>query len=239
MCTLKVRVYDQGSNRFAIEFQRRCGDAVTFNETFEKAKTFLKKRLDVVEAAPEPITQFAALPIPGLEDMHRSDDADLSHILDMANSSNAEFLEAEAATVLSNIAAEGSIDLCTASVFQSIAKLLKTNSIQVAHPTSQLVWHLSRRAEAAPLFAANELLLQLLEKVMSPDVHDHVRNQLADALDVAIHKQSKAILSEIAAVALLSAFASFESVWAAWGASDLKDVVQRLETAHLALKALN
>ena len=45
----------------------------------------------------------------------------------MANSSNAEFLEAEAATVLSNMAAEGSIDLCTASVFQSIAKLLKTN----------------------------------------------------------------------------------------------------------------
>lgn len=234
MCTLKVRVYDQGSTRFAIEFQRRCGDPFTFNETFEKAHAFLKKHLDITEAAPEPLTQFVSLLPPGIGTVYSSDDSDLMHILDMANSSNTEFLEAEAATVLSNMAAEGSINLCTTSVFQSIAKLLKTNSIQVAHPTSQLVWHLSQRAEAAPLFAANGLLLQLLEKVMvvSADVHDQVRNQLAKALDAAIHKQSKATLSESDAAALLSAFKTIHPGVAS------EDVTQLLETAQLALKAL-
>lgn len=41
MCTLKIRIYSQVTGRFAIEFQRRSGDSVLFNNTFRKVSRYL------------------------------------------------------------------------------------------------------------------------------------------------------------------------------------------------------
>lgn len=45
MCTMKVRVYHTQSGTYAIEFQRRNGDGITFNGAYKQACKYLKPRL--------------------------------------------------------------------------------------------------------------------------------------------------------------------------------------------------
>lgn len=46
-CTTKIRFYDCGSHKLAIEFQRHSGDTVTFNDIFKQALEYLKSRSDL------------------------------------------------------------------------------------------------------------------------------------------------------------------------------------------------
>ena len=47
MCRTKVRVYSLDGCRFAIEFQRRSGDAICYNGAYQKARRFLEQRLNM------------------------------------------------------------------------------------------------------------------------------------------------------------------------------------------------
>jgi len=51
VCTVKLRVYDLGDGRLAVEVQRRHGDAVAFASVFQRLKEYLDQRFSLEEPA--------------------------------------------------------------------------------------------------------------------------------------------------------------------------------------------
>lgn len=60
MCTLKVRIYSMG-NRYAVEFQRKGGDTLTFNAAYKEASSYMSTQLSDV---PEPTVAAHGTPNP-------------------------------------------------------------------------------------------------------------------------------------------------------------------------------
>jgi len=204
MCTTKIRVYNQGSNQFAVEFQRRAGDSIAFNQTFQGASAYLKKHFTSAGGSPEvQAINFEPPPLPADFAAINISEEDLMPILDMASLAGSPWLQAEAASSLCKLAQDGNPALWSGSVFDSVMELLKANSIEVAQPTARLTHNLAQRAEAAPLFGARNLMLTMLEKIRAQETHAQVSLQLAQALNVAVQMQSKATLSGNAASELL------------------------------------
>lgn len=233
MCTVKMRVYSQGSGQFAIEFQRRSGDTLCFNTIFQQASDYLKRQhhMNVGASAqvPSPLS-FQQLPTDHLLDS--IDEVDLVPLLDMASLVNAPRLQAEAATSLSQMAAEGKPAVRSSRVFQCIAELMQKSSTDVAFPTACLLSHLAQQSEAAPLFASHGLLPKLLEKIRSEETDVQVRHKCAQALSAATQWQSGATLPQHDAATLVRELSeTLRTKDARWGI----DVIQNLEMAQLAL----
>jgi len=242
MCTVKARVYNQGSGQFAVEFQRRSGDAISFNTTFQKASTYLKRFVMLAAGSPEApalLTNFEASPLPQVFAEGPPSEVDLLPLLDMAGLVGAPWLQAQAATSLNLLAAEGVQALFIPRVFQGIAELMQASSAEVMYPTARLIHHLAQHAEAAPLFAAHRLLPMMLGKIFSPEsASSSVRLELAKGLGAAIQHQSTDVCSEADAAALLSAFSDCASreMMSCTSNQELP-VVQSLEMAHYTLKS--
>jgi len=185
MCTMKVRVYNQGSGRFAIEFQRRSGETLSFNSIYQQACKFLQPRLNIKAIeAPPPIFSMEPLPIP--DDGLTISEEEMAPLLGMTSLVGAPWLQAEAAASLCKMAAEANPVLWSIHVFQCIGKLLQANSLDVAHPTACLILHLAKQQEAASCFASECLLLKILDKVISTETHPQVSKNLSQALSAAI-----------------------------------------------------
>merc|ERR1719238_2353373 len=109
MCTMKVRVYNQGSGQFAVEFQRRTGDTIAFCATFQKASAYLKRFFTMAdhsspaEASPMLISFEPPMLPEGLA-QEQMNEADLLPLLDMTGLVGAPWLQAEAAVSLSKMA---------------------------------------------------------------------------------------------------------------------------------------
>jgi hypothetical protein len=230
MCSIKIRVYSQGSGQFAIEFQKRTGDAIAFQNTFQKAVAYLKPRLNVVGAMEAP--PLAPIQPLGVPAGFVPQETDLMPLIDMMYLAGTPSLQAEAAADISKMAAEGQSSVWNPYVFQGIGELLRTSSLDVAHPTSRLVLQLSQQMEAAPLFATQGLLRAMLEKVGSQDTNAEVRRLLSQAVLAAAQRQSKATLSDNQAAELLRAFSdTLRMKDYRWG----NDVIGNLEMANMAL----
>lgn len=232
MCTLKVRVYSQwGTGQFAIEFQRRSGDSISFNATFQKASQYLASQQQHfnLEESQVPSFNFQPLQLPaGLEEQ-TVDEEQLQPLLDMTSQSHMPRLQAEAATALSKLAAEGEPAVRTTRVFDGISDLLQSSSTEVDHPTAVLISHLATQSEAAPLFAS-DIFLKILNKVRSPETNAQVRLMFAKALYSASLGQSGATLSQHAATGIIREL-SFQKELTFGNAFD-NEVAQRLELAQ-------
>lgn len=240
MCTVKTRVYDQGSGQFAVEFQRRSGDAISFNAAFQQASAYLKRFLTLATDSPEAspiVLSFEAPPALPQEVLAESPptEVDLLPLIDMAGLVGAPWLQAQAATSLNFLAAERVRALFTPRVFQGIVELMQATSVEVLYPTACSIHHLAQQAEAAPLFAAHRLLPQMLGKVRSPGSPTSVQLELAKGLNVAIQNQSTDVCSEADAATLLSDFSDCASVEMMRGTLS-QEVVQNLEMAHYTLR---
>jgi hypothetical protein len=204
MCTTKVRVYSQGSGRFAIEFQRRSGDTISFNATYQQVCRYLQQRLNMEAPEDEPLFNFVPLPIPDDALGVAISEAEILPLLDMTSLVGAPWLQAEAAASLSKMAAESNPVLWSPRVFQGIEELLQVISTDVSYPTACLIEHLSQQAGAVPRFASEGFLPAVLDKATSPQSHPQVRNKLARALRNAIPRNFPSMLAYSEAVALLS-----------------------------------
>lgn len=179
MFSTKARVYTRAPGQYAIEFQRRAGDTVSFNRAFQMASEYFNSRVSVVPvfAQPPSLQNFAPPPLPG-GPMPVSTE-DLTPIIDMASMPG---LQAEAVVSLAELAAEGSASLCDTRVFEIIPWLLQAKSMEVGFPTSRLLFHLAQRAEAAPLFMAHGIVPHMRAKTEDPATQAKVREQLNQAL---------------------------------------------------------
>jgi len=232
MCTMKIRTFKQTSGQFAVEFQRRDGDSVSFHEAFQQASAYLKRFVAVADAS-EALGRVRGT---GDKDVVASpelagislEEADLLPLLEMVALPS---MQADAAVSLSKLAAVGEPALWSSQVFRSICQLLQATAAEVAIPVACLIYHLAQHVEAAPYFANEGLLWRILEKLSSTGTHAQVCLQLAQALAVATQRQSKTTLSEDAAAQLLEAF----SQCAARQVD--REVAQNVENGHNALRS--
>jgi len=235
MCTLKIRVYGQNPGQFAIEFQRRTGDTLSFNGTFQKAAAFLESQPHLSlqsNEAPAPVLSFMPPELPAGLAEQSVDEVDLQPLLDMTSLVSSPWLQAEAATALSKLAAEGKAAMRTDRVFQGIGELMQSSSTDVAHPTACLVSHLAEQGETATLFASHGLLQKMIDKVHSPQTNVPIRRQFAQALCAAVQWQTRSTLTQDAATSLLHQLSGILNTKdARWG----HDVIQNLERAQLTL----
>lgn len=237
MCTLKIRVYSQAAQQFAIEFQRRSGDGITFNNTFQKAYQFLGSRphLNLLPLEAPLLLNSQPLQLPlGFEEPTNGEEH-IQPLLDLMGKVDAPWLQAEAALSLSKFAAEGKPALRTDHVFQGISQLLQSSSADVDHPTACLLLHLAQQSEAAPLFGSSGLLMSILGKVRSPQTNAQIRRQFAQAFYCAVQLQSVMTLTQNDAAMLMrdvsDTLAMKDVDCNLWG----KEVFQNLEMAQLHL----
>jgi len=188
--TLMTRVYGQGSGKYAIEFQRRGGDSLCFNNVYQKAARYLQPRLHFAATDPVPNFSFEPLPIP--DGAFGIDVAELTSLLSMTGLIGAPWLQAEAAASLCKMASEENPVLWNDSVFKSIAELLDVSSTDVAHPTACLIGHLARQGQAIPHFA--DIWAKLVDKAAAPTTHPQVAKKLSGALREALQQHAQAVL---------------------------------------------
>lgn len=190
MCTMKARVYSQPGARFAIEFQRRCGNALVFKAVYRLAVEFMQRVCaglpDPNRDASGPVPVFSPVPpsVKGIGEVK----GDVSPLLDLAGMVEVPPLQAEAAIALAAIAREGEpTSLCNDRAFAEFKALLQADSLDVAYPSSQLLKHLAQCPEAGHLFAKSGILSAMLAKVSQPTFSCAlVQQELAQALSASL-----------------------------------------------------
>lgn len=186
MCALKARIYHGEHATYVVEFQRRSGDAVTFNRVFQQATDFMSPRFVPVKAT------FEANPNLDCQEMLRlpmtETKGELAPLLDMAGLLDLPTLQAECAAALAEMAQDARMAsrLCTRRTFEEFKKLLQADQTDVAYPTARMLLFLAQCPEAVPCFTDRGLLSMMLDKVQSTATSALVQRQLAQALNAAI-----------------------------------------------------
>eukprot|EP00931_Biecheleriopsis_adriatica_P103380 TRINITY_DN78223_c0_g1_i1.p1 TRINITY_DN78223_c0_g1~~TRINITY_DN78223_c0_g1_i1.p1 ORF type:complete len:431 (+),score=92.21 TRINITY_DN78223_c0_g1_i1:189-1481(+) len=192
MCTLKCRTYADQGDAYAVEFQRRSGDCITFNYAYQQAVIFLKSEFAVASDTPADQFEGAWLPSPALcrtaTPSGSERDEDISPLLDMAGLAEFPGLQAESATALAEVAKDSSAasTLCTESAFKEIRKLLQSDSTDVAYPTARLLSALGHCPQAPQLFVGEGLLPLIIQKVRLKAGGRLVQQEFAQALCSAV-----------------------------------------------------
>jgi len=192
MCTMKVKVCHQEDGQFAIEFQRRQGDSIAFNNVFNKAAQFLKSHgLSDVSSEARSLVDLSPPPLP-IQLASIVDETALTALLDLATLTGSPSLQAEAASALAEIAEDDAqcVLLCTEHALQDVMKLFHTSAPEVDYPAARLTHLLARRQEAAPHFAQQGFLPAMVEKIRATTTCMPARDQMACALSAAVQCQS-------------------------------------------------
>jgi len=192
-CTLKVRVYSERGEQFAVEFQRRSGDSLAFQSIFCQAKKHIQSSFAVVcggnsdlEASREQHDENSAVT------ESTAGSAGLQPLLEMAGCIDTPSLQAEAAVALANTAQDRSLarSLCSSEAFTEFLKLLQAESVDVLYPAARLLGSLSELPEAGKFFAEGGILPTMLLKVSCEDACSLVRLQLAEAFCAAVSRSA-------------------------------------------------
>uniref|UniRef100_A0A7S1W608 Uncharacterized protein n=1 Tax=Alexandrium catenella TaxID=2925 RepID=A0A7S1W608_ALECA len=185
-CTLKIRLYSRERGVVVAEFLRRRGSCLCFGSAYRQAGEYLRPLLDVI-GMPE-ASDDCELPPRSCE----VDAAEVSPLLDMAGFSDLPSLQAESAAALEEQVRDDKVaaSLCTPHAFERFKSLLKVEETAVAHPTAQVLSHLSLRSEAMPCFADEELLSIITSKVQSEVTSSLVQQELAQVLTNALSRCS-------------------------------------------------
>jgi hypothetical protein len=221
-CTVKARVYQEGGNTYAVEFQRRCGDGVTFYAVYQQAVRYFEPlfrllsepaetaypTMSVAPAARHARNLLASPPPPPITPLTEANAAGdeasefAGPLLDMALCNERRDLQAEAATNLARII-EGdgrlAAELCAERAFQGFKALLEAPENRILQPTAQLLTTLAESPEGAERCADNEELLRLtLEKINSPQtVEGMIRRQLTQFLNTMVAQCSARVSDKI------------------------------------------
>lgn len=234
MCTLKIRVYrePQQQGKYAVEFQRRSGDCVSFNGAFQLAAQYLKHRFVMVENAPEEAAEEPPPPMLGLA-TGNLDEAAITPLLDLAGQVGLPSLQAESAAALAGIAQDSvtAEHLCSNRAFVEISKLLQSDQTDVAYPTARLLSSLARCPKAQACFSCPGLLLTILEKVRSKRTCQLVQHELAQVLNVAISLCAATLSPDISEEMIISLGAVLQDVGSGRG-----PLSRNLEEAQHTLK---
>lgn len=183
MFSMKARVYTQ-TQQYAIEFQRRSGDTVSFNRIFQEAKDFLSNRSEL-DVEPQHFEAPRALQLPfcpPFDDFLDPNEDNLSPLYDLCSIPVPQ-LQAEAAESLHKAAKEGSEGIYKPRTFRSIYELLQSSSTEVLLPTSCLLREMAKAPQARALFASEGMVAKLQSKASSNDIPSEIRVILSQAYE--------------------------------------------------------
>lgn len=194
MCQMKIRVYDEGKNTYAIEFQRRGGDTLAFNSAYQQAAQFILPQFTEMDTTgiPEAGAMFPPLPQPLKNSAADDEAADLQGgfqpLLDLAGQVELPELQAESASGLADIAKDDQQArwLCTTDAFRGFKRLLASDRLDVSYSTACLLQSLAKCQEAPPCFAADDMLSMILRKVRSEETSTLVQQKLVQVLNAVI-----------------------------------------------------
>lgn len=179
MCTLKIRIYKSAAT-YAVEFQRRAGDTVTFSQVYQKARNYLRE-LFTFEA--QPVALPVCSPSQRVRDLDIQE-ADLTPLLDCAG--YCPDLQAESAVGLAELIQDGRFpcSLLSRRVLQAIGQLLQNNRADTALPTARVVNAITNEKAGCELLADHGLLPLILSKTCTGN---HLaRRELVIAADLII-----------------------------------------------------
>mmetsp|Transcript_42158 Transcript_42158/g.126089 ORF Transcript_42158/g.126089 Transcript_42158/m.126089 type:complete len:430 (-) Transcript_42158:194-1483(-) len=200
MCSLKIRVYKQELDRYAVEFQQRSGDRFAYGQVYHEVSESLEKRF----AADVPTNsgkEFGAMPPPPPP----VSDADAvwaqaGPLLDLVGDTGRADLQAEAAAALAEMAqdSQAAATLCTSTAFKEFKALVRSDKPEVAYPAARLLSSMALCREAAQCFADESLLLAIIDKAHS-DMHSSlVQKQFAQVLLAAMPRCALALSQQAA-----------------------------------------
>mmetsp|Transcript_14992 Transcript_14992/g.37308 ORF Transcript_14992/g.37308 Transcript_14992/m.37308 type:complete len:241 (+) Transcript_14992:3-725(+) len=196
MCTIKARVYHTGGSKYALEMQRRSGDAVVFGATFQKATEYFDERLYFGSTRTIPAAVSAALAKPAVQP---ADTIELQPMLDMAAMEEPPSLQAEAATALAELVAfqpaAVSGQLCCQEAFDRIRRLLHSDKQEVAYPTARLLSQLAKMSEAGPFIADHSFVQLLVEKVSAKESLLLVRTEFTEVINTIVQQHADKLSS--------------------------------------------
>jgi len=184
MVIVKIRIYRQENDMYDVEFQRRSGDAVTFNRSYDMASKFLTRRFCPLGLAGQEQEDFSDgfnTPSPIGSPTSDSCGDGMLPLLDMTMMDG---LQAEAAIFLAHKAKEEPEVLCTEAVFKEVQQLLGETSTDVAYPTACLLSTLAGCPKAAGFFVATGMLPLMISQVQRQPAQ-LVQKTLAQAVNLA------------------------------------------------------
>jgi len=173
---LKARIYSKGPSHI-VEFQRRMGDTVAFNQFFHKVMGLLNAS-DEMANEMKVVCDFT--PPKSIQET-----ASIQPLVDMASNCSDPFLISEAVSGLSAADKEQCIpELCTPEGFTAFEAMLRTGGYNVLHPlaqllSEQLLSELAIKAGAISFFADRKFWKALLDVVTGDGTCEKLKLQFA------------------------------------------------------------
>jgi hypothetical protein len=197
LCTTKFKVWETPEQEFAVEFIRNSGDAFAFGDTYRGACAALANNFPSIRGLPqEPLRLEPPPPVPSEE----SDDADMAPLFDMAACDECPSLQAEAAVALAKIAASNDskmAQLCKPYSLDHLSKLLKSDRLDIAYPTAQVLTSLVDQP-AGQSIAEHSIFKEMVAKVSAPDTTSIVQEKVAQTVSVAARKFAATMSAAVA-----------------------------------------
>lgn len=182
VCELKVRGYRQESG-IAFEFQRRCGDAIAFNDIYHMAADVCANA-----NASDLIVSPAQTAVPVHDNVECVDKDSPLPLLEIAASTDDSALQAEVAFALNAMSqsAQFAVQLCTPSASAAFCKLLQYCHFSIVHPMARLLYRLVQLRAAEQFFADQAMLLAMINMVLMQSLERSVREELAAVVQCAV-----------------------------------------------------
>lgn len=197
LCTTKIKVWETPEQEFAVEFIRNSGDAFAFGDTYRGACSYMADRFPSIRGLP---AQALSLPPPPPVPSEESDDADMAPLFDMAACDEYPSLQAEAAVALAKIAASNdskTAQLCQPYSLDHLSKLLKSDRLDIAYPTAQVLASLVAQP-AGQSVAEHTIFKEMVAKVSAPDTTSIVQQEVAASVSIAARKFAATMSAAVA-----------------------------------------
>lgn len=204
-CTVKAKVFHQTCSTYAIEFQRRAGDALTFARARQQAAKYLSEekgfifaagteasRVDVPTLAAPPVEHAGPSTADGRALGLRAGAGELlgcaqRPLLDMAGLQQLPSLQVEAVASLLTMASDlaSATSLCSDDAFRMIRQLFQKSEEEIVYPMSQVLLHLTKCQSAKPWLSDEHLLLSVV-RVVSKASCLMVKKELAKVVEAVV-----------------------------------------------------
>jgi len=195
MCSIKARVYTLEGQYYALEFQRRSGDARAFKDIFRQVSEYLSVSYDLSGGLPEVRLDLGLPPLLPQSMPDTRQTPDLQPLIDMSASIDMSCLQAEAASALADVAQDkaSAASLCTHDTFAQLCKLLQADTFEILYPTARLFAALAELPEADHCFISSGVLPVIVSKLRSEESGDIARCQLAQGFKFVVSRCAPAM----------------------------------------------
>lgn len=202
LCTTKIKVWKTPEQEYAVEFNRNSGDTFAFGDTYRGACACLQAQPDLSVRGGPPQNGFSLPPPPPLPE---SDDQDgneeMAPLFDMAAMEECPSLQAEAASALAKLVATDdskAAKLCQPNKLDQLAKLLKSDRLDIVYPTAQVLSCVVANEQAGTSFAEHGIFKDMVAKVSAPDTTKIVQQEVAATVSTAAHRFAAQMSAEVA-----------------------------------------